>query len=210
MTWKTLSGQPVITKYLYNYLADGSFIPANPLQKNGQWFLNRAGNVHLNFAEAANRDGRHRIAYAFINNGIPGAYPAPSGTTDVTLYQNTLWESYPYNFDARMGDAPRYRGDWHRHTGIRNRARLVSYTIPAGADSTLAIEDEVISEGGLELAYEGYRWPDLLRIALRRNDPSIIAKRVGDKLRKDGFIGEAVKAEARLSTIDGLYLPFKL
>jgi hypothetical protein len=209
MTWKTLGGQPVITKYLYNYLSDGSFLPVNPLQKNGQWFLNRAAVVHLHFAEAANRDGRHRIAYAFINNGISGAYPAPSGATDVTNYQNTLWESYPYSFDGRMGDAPRYRGDWHRHTGIRNRARLVPYTIPASADSTLAVEDEVMNESALELAYEGHRWPDLLRIALRRNDPSIIAKKVGDKLRKDGFAAEATKAEGKLSSIDGLYLPFK-
>ncbi len=209
MTWKTLGGQPVITKYLYNYLTDGTFAPASLLQKNGQWFLNRAAVVHLRFAEAANMDGRRKIAYAFYNNGIPGTYAAPTGTTDVTNYQNTLSESYPYNFDGRQGDFPRYRGDWYRANGIRGRARLVNTVIPAGADSTRTIEDQVINEDALELAYEGHRWPDLLRVALRRNDPSFLAKKVGDRLRKDGYAAEASRAEARLSTIDGLYLPFK-
>lgn len=209
MTWKTLGGQPVITKYLYNYLTDGTFTPVSLLQKNGQWFLNRAAVVHLRFAEAANRDGRSKVASAFVNNGISGTYPVPSGVTDVTNYANTLSEPYPYNFDARMGDFPRYRGDWHRHNGIRGRARLTVNPFPASGDVTAAVEDQIITEDGLELAYEGHRWPDLLRVALRRNDPSYLARKVGDRLRKDGYVAEASRAEARLSTTDGLYLPFK-
>jgi hypothetical protein len=209
MTWKTLLGQPVITKYLYNYLAESTFVPISALQKNGQWFLNRASVSHLHFAEAANRDNEHKIAFAFVNNGLPATYPVPSGVTDVTNYQNTLSEPYPYNFDARSGDFPRFRSEWHRHNGLRGRARLINYTISTGADSTVTIEDQVINEGALELAYEGHRWPDLLRVALRRNDPSFLAKKIGNKLRKDGYEGEASKAEVKLSTMDGLYLPFK-
>ena len=76
------------------------------------------------------------------------------------------------------------------------------------SDSLTQIEDGLINETALEDGYEGTRWPDLLRVALRRNDLSFIAKKVGDKLRKDGMPGEAAKAEAKLSTKAGLYLPF--
>ena len=46
------------------------------------------------------------------------------------------------------------------------------------ADSLIQIENGLINEGALENAFEGTRWPDLLRIALRRNDPSFIADKV--------------------------------
>ena len=46
----------------------------------------------------------------------------------------------------------------------------------------------IINEDALELAYEGERWPDLLRIAIRRNDPSFIADKIYDKLRQVRFI----------------------
>jgi starch-binding outer membrane protein, SusD/RagB family len=208
-TWRYIGGQPVVMKYLYNYLDKYTNVPVNILQKNSKWFLFRQTQLQLRFAEAANRENRYRLASAFINNGIAGAYPAPS--SDVTNYHNTLWESYPYNFDARnSGNSgiPYYRADWYRNQGIRSRANVVNNTYSA-ADSLIEIENSIITELGLENGYEGTRWPDLLRIALRRNDPSFIAKKVGDKLRKDGYPAEAARAEAKLSTIEGLYLPFK-
>jgi hypothetical protein len=204
-TWKTLNGQPIIMEYLYQYLDGATLSPINPLLKNGQWFLNRAAAVHLHFAEAANRAGYHRLAYAITNNGIPATYPAPSGVTDVTNYQNTMQYPKPYDFDARMGDYPRYRGDWHRHAGVRGRARLVSDALPPVGDSTLTIENAIINEGALELAYEGHRWPDLLRIAIRRNDRSFLADKVYEKLSKDNIPG-AQAARSRL--IANYYLPF--
>jgi hypothetical protein len=65
----------------------------------------------------------------------------------------------------------------------------------------------LVDEGALELAYEGQRWSDLLRIAIRRDQPSYIASKVGNKLRKDGS-GYAGSAEAKLGAGE-YYLPFK-
>lgn len=205
-TWKTLDGQPVVTKFLYNYLTQGTLQPINPLLKNGSWFLNRAAAVHLHFAEAANRDGRRRLAQGFVNFGIGDAYPVPTGITDVTPYQNTLFEPAPYNFDARNGDVPRYRADWYRNTGLRGRARLQA--VPITGDSTIRIENMIIDEAALELAYEGYRWPDLLRVALRRDDPAFLADKVYEKLQKDG---NPLAASVRTKLMDkaNWYLPFK-
>lgn len=207
-TWRNIGGNPVVMKYLYNYLDKFTSTPVNILQRNSKWFLFRQTQLHLRFSEAANREGRHRLASAFINNGISGAYPAPG--SDVTNYHHTLWEPYPYNFDARNSGnngIPYYRADWYRNLGIRNRANMPNNVYAAG-DSLTQIENSIIDELALENGYEGTRWPDLLRIALRRGDYTFIAKKVGDKLRQDGLVAEAAAAEAKLSSKEGLYLPF--
>lgn len=207
-TWRYIGTNPVVMKYLYNFLDKNTSIPVNILQKNSKWFLLRSTHLLLRFAEAANREGRYLLASAFINNGISGAYPAPG--SDVTEYHNTLGDAYPYNFDARnSGNSgiPYYRADWYRNQGIRARANVVNNTYASG-DSLTQIENSIITELALENGYEGTRWPDLLRIALRRGDYSFIARKVGEKLRKEGLTAEAAAAEAKLSSKEGLYLPF--
>lgn len=205
----TIGGQPVAMKYLYNYIGWNTSTALNPLLKNGKWFLFRQTQLHMRFAEAANRSGKYRLAWGLWNNGIAGAYPAP--TSDVTNFHNTLNEPYPFNFDARNSGSsgvPYYRADWYRNIGIRARANLVNVEIPA-ADSLNSIEAGLIKETALENAFEGTRWPDLLRIALRTNDPAFIADKVYNKLIKSGIsAGAASAARAKLMAKD-YYLPFK-
>ncbi|MCU7550652.1 RagB/SusD family nutrient uptake outer membrane protein [Chitinophagaceae bacterium LB-8] len=207
-TWRHIGNQPVVMKYLYNYLDKNTSAPVNILQKNSKWFLFRQTQLLLHFAEAANREGRYLLASAFVNNGLSGAYPAPG--SDVTNYHNTLWDSYPYNFDARNSGSsgvPYYRSDWYRHQGIRARANVVNNTYSA-SDSLVQIENSIVTELGLENGYEGTRWPDLLRIALRRNEPSFIANKVYNKLIKSGAsAGLAEAAKQKLLSKD-YYLPF--
>ena len=204
---RTMNGQPVVMKYLYTYV-DNNFLPINPLKKDGAWFLDRAANIHLHFAEAANRDGRRRLAYAFLNNGINNTFDPTPGVSgrDVTNIMNTLYESAPYNFDARNGEVPRYRSDWYRNNGVRADARVVESGV--SGDSTLSIEKSLIDENGLELAFEGHRWGELVRIALRRNDPAFLADKVYNKLLKAGN-PQAAAVRAKLMTVSNWYLPFK-
>lgn len=224
-TYRNINGQPVIMKYIYNYLSSG-----DPFNKTGKWFLCRAANLHLHYSEAANRAGKMKVAYALVNKGIGYTYDSFPGNSvsanrDVTRYQQTFLP-YPYDFDARGGQAPSYRNTWYRNMGIRGRANLKPVVIDSVKYFNMTvtgtkplidsfgfqkfIEDMVISEDGLELAYEGERWPDLLRVAIRRNDPSFIADKVYDKLRKSGLSASAAAAaRAKLMNKDW-FLPFKL
>jgi hypothetical protein len=208
-SWRTLNGQPVVVKYLYNYLDGTSMLPINALKKDGRWFLDRAANVHLHFAEAANRDGRRKIAYALLNKGISTTFDPTPGVSgrDVTNIMNTLYESAPYNFDARNGEVPRFRGDWYRNAGIRSCARVKETGVVG--DSTLSIENSLINENALEMAFEGHRWGELVRIAMRRNDPAFLADKVYDKLLKAGN-PNAATVRAKLMTQSNWYLPFKM
>ncbi|MCF8340542.1 MAG: RagB/SusD family nutrient uptake outer membrane protein [Chitinophagaceae bacterium] len=206
----TIGGQQVAMKNLYNYINYTNSLPTtNLLTKNGKWFLFRQTQLHMRFAEAANRVGKYRLAWGLLNSGIAGAYPAP--TSDVTNFHNTLNEAYPFNFDARNSGStgvPYYRADWYRNIGIRSRANLINIDVPA-SDSLLTIENGLIKETALENAFEGTRWADLLRVAIRRNDPSFIADKVYNKLLKSGVSsGSASTARAKLMGKDW-YLPFK-
>jgi hypothetical protein len=208
-TYRYINGEPVIMKYLYNYLGTNN-LPTNVFAKQGKWFLERAATLHLHYAEAANRAGKYKVAYAIVNRGIKDTYdpiPGAARTRDVTNIQQTFLP-YPYDFDAREGDAPPYRNTWYRNQGIRGRAGLKAVTLPA-TDSVTNIENMIMEENALELAYEGQRWPDLLRIAIRRDDPAFLADKIYNKLLKSGLSAAAAnQARAKLLAKDW-FLPFK-
>ena len=201
-TYNIVGGDPVIMKYLYKYEA-----ATDQFKREGDWFLYRAAKLHLRYAEAANRDNQHRIADALLNVGIQTAYNRGglSPTTDDVTNAMQTKQAFPYNFDARQGDFPNYRAPWHRNTGLRGRARLVA--APVVGDSLISIENNIINEAALEMAYEGNRWEDLVRIARRRNDPAFLADKIYDKLSKEGN-PEAATVRAKLMNINNWYLPF--
>jgi hypothetical protein len=72
----------------------------------------------------------------------------------------------------------------------------------------LALEDKIIEEAALELAYEGNRWQDLMRIANRRNNTAFLADKVYNKLLKDGNPAAAT-VRTKLSDKANWFLPFK-
>lgn len=129
--------------------------------------LSRAADLHLLLAEALNRLGNTTGAMLLLNQGISSASPS---------------------------ERPAGYEKWNSNKGIRGRVNL-SAVIPSNVDWNNpvevqnAIEDLIIQERAMELAFEGKRWFDLVRIAERRNDPSYLANKVAEKFT------DPVKAE---------------
>lgn len=225
-TVRTLGGQPVIMKYIYRYLDPANLgLPINPLEKNGYWYLFRAAGLNLRYAEAANRDNQDKVAYALLNDGIKNTFDKEPANADQTNDQATFLP-FPYDFEARQGEVPNFRDPWYTSSGVRTRAYVranaidsasfFDMSVPGNPNKTvtnrsgliLHMENKIIDEAALELAYEGNRWPDLVRIARRRNDPAYLADKIYDKLSKDGN-PEASAVRAKLMNMNNWYLPFK-
>lgn len=99
---------------------------------------------------------------------------------------------------------------WSANVGVRGRAYLKSREVPKNMISTdsitTLIENFIIDERALELAFEGKRWFDLVRIAERRNDPAYLADRVAAKFEGTSYY-DAV--HEKLMNPANWYLPYK-
>ena len=67
---------------------------------------------------------------------------------------------------------------------LATRQDTVNYQIPL-------VENLIINEMALEGAFEGYRFYDLMRVALRRGDASYLADPVS---RRDGIVNESIRS----------------
>lgn len=209
MAVKTINNQPVIMKQLYYYINGSTLLPFNITQQPGYWLIYRTAALQQHFAEAACNDGQLKVAYALLNVGIKDVFSPTVKPADVTNTEQTFLPP-PYDMDARSGGPQGYHNDWYRERGTRTRANLVPL------DSALYVnnkqqelETAIINENALELGFEGYRWGDLLRIALRRNDPNFLAGKIRAKLEAENNPAAAA-AYNKLMSPGGFYLPFKL
>lgn len=167
-SFKKVNGEYVVQKYLYTYSAE------KPFEQSGKWFLYRAGLLHLRYAEAANRAGYPKLAYALVNQGIKNVYNwkgALAEQQSQTGWGPGNYYPEPFYLDARYGDQPYYRRPWRDNNGIRGRACLKSVEFPESIttlkDSIQFMEKVIIQEAALECGFEGNRWGDLLRVARR-------------------------------------------
>ncbi len=204
-SYDLVNGQPVVLKYLYDYYSNFSVDDnktihlnynsiSNPYSNAGKWFLYRAALLHLRYAEAANRAGYPKLAYALLNDGImanynwmksDGTYRADKEGVQYTSYPpaNDSVPAIPYPepfyLDARSNNAPYtyLRSPWRDNIGVRGRAYLQNIVTPDYVhdgvddhnDSIQWIENELIKEAALECGFEGNRWGDLLRVARRQS-----------------------------------------
>ena len=159
------TGNGLITKY--------SGRNSNTLAKqHGFWMLGRAAGLHLRYAEAANRAGYPYLAWCFLNNGIHNErYSYVNDDDDRVYFPTGTSTDHPYPADYLFDIG--YPREWEQNAGVRGRAFMPVVNFPAGLstqlDSIQWLEKQIVHEAGLELAFEGQRWSDLVRIARRIN-----------------------------------------
>ena len=105
---------------------------------------------------------------------------------------------------SHLNEGMLYKSAWG--TGPRTRANLTGVSVddPRFVEP---VEDLIVEERALELAYEGHRWFDLMRIARHREDPAYLADKVAAKFKE-----EAKREEVRQRLMDpeNWYLPLKI
>ena len=166
----------------------------------------RRSMVYLRYAEALNRAGLPQSAFAILKYGL-----CPE---NVVNYVDSLeqekagqlisFDANTFTKETTFGIHSLGSGDSEANAfyelpmpdhALNSREDTVQYQIPL-------VEDLIINEMALEGAFEGYRYYDLMRVALRRNDPAYLAKPVA---RRSGTVDAAL--ESLLMDPKNWYLP---
>lgn len=169
----------ILEPFIKKYLIDSNDPSSSDI------IISRAADIHLLLAEAYNRLGdetSQNYALMLLNQGVNATNPKPPIFTR-----------------------------WSSNIGIRGRVYLKSKEIPdrdsiSQEDLTLLIEDYIIQERAMELAFEGKRWFDLVRVAERRNQPEFLADKVAAKFEGTSRYNEI---HAKLMNPANWYLPFE-
>lgn len=158
--------------------------------------------VYLRLAEALNRAGYPRYAFQILSSGVNTEVLQDSIIPHYRADSLKIMEDF--NFpgtrlssisSAYVANSSPYRdGNFEVNTiGLHSRGSGFTpaneyYQMPYNPNITdpaeqLAwqqdkVEEMIIDEEALEFAFEGYRFYDLLRVALRRNDPAWLEKKI--------------------------------
>ena len=162
--------------------------------------------VYLRYAEALNRAGYPQSAMSILKYGL-----CPENNA---LYVDSLeqqkagslieFDGNIFTRETTIGVHSLGSGDSQANglyvlpqpaTALATREDTVAYQIPL-------VEDMIITEMALEGAFEGNRYYDLMRVALRRDEPAYLADPVS---RRYGTPNEALRA--KLMDKANWYLP---
>lgn len=166
----------------------------------------RLATVYLRLAEALNRAGYPRFAFQILKEGLNNDsiekkvipfYP----TTESAWLRTFSFPSDRYVVQTTAGLAAENTMGLHSR-GCGYTGKNTAYVFPDNPLLTDSIarqqyqieqvENLIIDEGALELAFEGHRFYDLMRVALRRNQPAYLANKIASR---NGDVNSALQTK---------------
>lgn len=145
--------------------------------------LYRATILYLHYAEALNRAGFPTAAFAILKYGLCDKNTKERSEGDPILAEERERAGNLIAFSNLIFTSANTIGIHAR--GCGDVDYNPEYVIPADVDTMLWVEDKIIEEESLEGIFEGQRYYDLMRLALRRNDPSCLADPISKRNGKD-------------------------
>ena len=140
--------------------------------------------VYLRLAEALNRAGYPRFAFAIlqkgVNNNVLESDVLPYYPEDEAYLSQFDFSTNLYKTRTRANGSDENTIGIHSHgCGWTEYNEYYTYPESGSVDAEMeAVENMIVDEEALEFAFEGLRYYDLMRVALRRNDPAYLANKV--------------------------------
>lgn len=132
---------------------------------SGQVFTYRRSVVYLRYAEAMNRAGYPEAAFAVLKYGLTEANIRKYvDSTEINAAGNLL--AWDRNFTSLNTLGIHSKGSGEANAN----KKYIIQPQASKADSINFVEDLICDEMALESAFEGYRYYDLMRITMHRND----------------------------------------
>jgi starch-binding outer membrane protein, SusD/RagB family len=167
----------------------------------------RASLLYLRYAEAVNRLNKPNLAFAVLKYGLTNSNMINKKIIPLSESGQTLPKYMDFSsFTTNVGVRTRGCGELSKDTSV--------FVIPKGlntmADSVRFVEDKIVEELGLETAFEGNRYHDLMRFAYRRivnvedGGSTFLSEKIAAKHTDNK---EAIKT--KLLTIDNWYIRYK-
>ena len=173
-----------------NMISKYPLIFQNSLDANSNFttkavMIYRVATLYLRYAEAVNRIGKPNLAFAVLKYGmnpeelaLDSIVPRHEKYSVYTDSTGTFIDYANFNnlaFEQNIGVHARGCGNVNRGTDF------IIPSLNSLQDSVNFVEDKIIEELALETAFEGNRFHDLMRIAIRRNNPAFLADKIAAK-----------------------------
>lgn len=158
--------------------------------------------LYLRYAEAVNRMGCPQLAFTVIKKGLTDLNTRPTAIrSEILAAGNGSMPTYMNFADNRFFNNVGIRQRGLGNTNTDTRVYIIP-TLGSKADSINYVEDAIVEELALETAFEGNRFHDLMRVALRRGKPEYLAEKVSSK-----YASNKAAIKTKLMTTSNWYLP---
>ena len=177
------------------------------LTSSRMWFY-RVQQVYLMYAEALNRLGYPEAAMCVLKYGLRNQNIERYVSEKERAKAGSLldFDDEVFTKDNTMGVHGRGCGDVecdNNYCVPQPKNKLASYEDTVQYQIPL-VEQMIIDEYGLEFTFEGKRFYDLMRVALRRNDPAYLADAIA---KRNGTTDATLRS--KLMEKKNWYLPLK-